>query len=158
MGLKKNDISVNEPKEGCLGSWHANLIYIDGKKCVLFANDKTLFNFIVPDIPRVQIRELSKVFKHNLECVLSSEGISEKMKTKILLEYESIKYGNTTDKSVLGSLNDLAFHYKHRIESEGGIHSYAIPGIINQLNHMPMGALEYVFPIEALKNTFKKAT
>ncbi len=62
MGLKKNDISENEPKESCLGSWHANLIYIDGKKCVLFANDKTLFNFIVPNIPRVQIKELSKVF------------------------------------------------------------------------------------------------
>lgn len=158
MGLKKNDISVNEPKESCVGSWHANLIYIDGKKCVLFANDKTLFNFIVPNISRAQIRELSKVFKHNLQCVLSSEGISEEMKTKILSEYESIEYANTTDKSVLGSLNDLAFHYKHRIESEGGVHSYAIPDIINQLNHMPMGALEYVFPIEALKNALKRAT
>ncbi len=98
------------------------------------------------------------MFKHNLQCVLSSEGISEEIKTKILLEYESIEYANTTNKSVLGSLNDLAFHYKHRIESEGGIHSYAIPGIINKLNHMPMGALEYVFPIEALKNELKRLT
>lgn len=157
MGLKKNNISENEPKESCLGSWHANLIYIDGKKSVLFANDKTLFNFIVPNIPRAEIKKLSKVFKHNLECVLSSEGISEEMKTKILLEYKSIEYGNTTNKSVLGSLNDLAFHYKHRIALEGG-DSHAIPDIINKLNHMPMGALEYLFPIEALKNELKRLT
>ena len=158
MGLKKNDISVSEPKESFLGSWHANMIYIDGKKCVLFINDKTLFNFIVPNVPRAEIRELSKVFIHNLAFVLSSEGISEKMTAKVLFEYESIEYADTTNKSVLGSLNDLAFHYKHRIESEGGIHSYAIPSIINQLNHMPMGALEYVFPIEALKSILKITT
>jgi hypothetical protein len=63
----------------------------------------------------VQIKELSKVLKLNLQCVLSSEDILEEMKTKILSEYESIEYANTTDKSVLGSLNDLAFHYKHRM-------------------------------------------
>lgn len=57
MGLKKSDISQNEPSGSYLGSWHANLIYIDGKKCLLFVNDKTLFNFIVPDISREQIRE-----------------------------------------------------------------------------------------------------
>ena len=78
MGLKKNDISEDEPSELYLGSWHANMIYIDRKKCVLFVNDKTLFNFIVPDLTRVQIRELSNIFKVNLACVLATEGVPQK--------------------------------------------------------------------------------
>ena len=158
MGLKKNDISEDKPRESHLGSWHANLIYIDGKKCILFVNDKTLFNFIVPDISRAQIKELSSIFKVKLECVLTAEGVSERVKTKILSEYESIQYANTNSKSILGSMNDLAFHYKYHIQSEGGVHSYAVPSIIKKLNHMPMGALEYVFPIEALKAVYENPT
>lgn len=71
-------------------------------------------------------------------------------------ECESILYGNTNSKSVLGSMNDLAFHYKHHIQSEGGAHSYAVPSIIGKLNRMPMGALEYVYPIEALKAIYER--
>jgi len=158
MGLKKRDVSENEPSESYLGSWHANLIYIDGKKCLLFVNDKTLFNFIVPDISRAQIRGLSNIFKFTLECVLSTEGVPERAKTKIMSECESIQYANSNNKSVLGSMNDLAFNYKYHIQSEGGVHSYAVPSIIKKLNHMPMGALDYMSPIEALKAVYENAT
>lgn len=158
MGLKKSDISEIEPNESYLGSWHANLIFISGKKCLLFVNDKTLFNFIVPDISRTQIRDLSSIFRVTLECVLAAEDVPEMAKTKIMSEYRSILYANTNSKSVLGSMNDLAFHYKYHIQSEGGVHSYAVPDIIKKLNHMPMGALDYVFPIEALKAVYKNVT
>ncbi len=151
MGLTKSDLSENEPSESCLGSWHVNLIHIDRKKCLLFVNDKTRFNFIVPDIMRAQIRELSRMFRSTLECVLADEGIPEMTINKIMSEYESIQYANTNNKSVLGSMNDLAFHYKYHIQSEGGVHSYAVPSIIKKLNRLPMGALDYVYPVEALK-------
>ena len=55
-------------------------------------------------------------------------------------------------------MNDLAFHYKYHIQSEGGVHSYAVPSIIKKMNHMPMGALEYAFPVEALKSVYENAT
>ncbi len=71
MGLKKIELSQTEPKFSYLGSWHANLIHIDRKKCVLFVNDKTLFNFIVPDVSRSQIKGLSGLFRDYLECVLT---------------------------------------------------------------------------------------
>jgi hypothetical protein len=48
-------------------------------------------------------------------------------------------------------MNDLAFHYKYSILESGGVHSPAVPGIIRQLNRMPMSAIKEVFPIEALK-------
>ena len=158
MGLKKKDISSEEPSESHLGSWHANLIYIDGRKCLLFVNDKTLFNFIVPDVPRAQIRELTNMFKATFECILSSEKIPENVISKVMQEYESTQYANTNNKSVLGSMNDLTFNYKYHIQSEGGVHSPEVPNIIYKLNRMPMGALGFEFPIETLISAVEKIT
>ena len=52
MGLTPADLVDDEPRFSYLGSWHANLLYIERKKCVLVANDKTLFNFLMPDLTR----------------------------------------------------------------------------------------------------------
>ena len=62
MGLKPSDLCAEEPRFSYHGPWHANLIHIDQRKCVLFVNDKTLFNFIVPDLSKAQIRDLDKLF------------------------------------------------------------------------------------------------
>ena len=155
MGLKQSDLCAEEPRFSYLGPWHANLIHIDRRKCVLFVNDKTLFNFIVPDLSRAQIRELDKLFKSYLSCVLADAGIPEADRARILSEYDEVGYANTNSKSVLGSMNDLAFHYKFSIQEAGGVHSPAVPEIIRRLNRMPMGALKYVFPIEALRAQYQ---
>ena len=151
MGLKLSDLCTEEPRFSYLGPWHANLIYINRRKCVLFANDRTLFNFIVPDVSRENIRELEKLFTSYLSCILADEGFAEADRERILSEYDEIGFANTNSKSVLGSMNDLAFHYKYSILESGGVHSPAVPGIIRQLNRMPMSAIKEVFPIEALK-------
>ena len=157
MGLKQSNLCTEEAHFSYLGPWHANLIHIDRRKCVLFVNDKTLFNFIVPDLSRAQIRELNKLFKNYLSCVLADAGFSESDRARILSEYDELGYANTSSKSVLGSMNDLAFHYKYSILEAGGVHSPAVPEIIRRLNRMPMGTLKYVFPIEALKALYQMA-
>jgi hypothetical protein len=157
MGLENSDLLSEEPRFSYLGSWHANLIHIDRRKCVLFVNDRTIFNFIVPDVSRSQIRDLKILFKEYLQCVLSEAGILEPERQKILSEYSKVEYAKTNNKSVLGSMNDLAFHYKYHILEAGGIHSYAVSSIIRKLNHMPMGAIEYAYPIDMLRAMYKTA-
>lgn len=152
MGLKKTVLNTSEPVFSYLGSWHANLLHIDGKKCVLFVNDKTLFNFLAPNVKRQQIKNLSDLFNEHLAYALSSENMTDETKEKITNEYSDINYATTNNKKVIGSMNDLAFHYKHHILSEGGIFSALIPIIINKLNHMPMGAIGYKFASEELKS------
>jgi hypothetical protein len=151
MGLKVAELVRHDQDVSLLGPWHANLIHIDRKKCVLFTNDKTLFNFLVPDVTRSQLRDLDKLFRGWLECILSDEGFDSESKGRILSEYQEIGYSGATNKRVLGSMNDLAFHYKYLILSGGGVHSYKVPEIIRKLNRMPMGPLGYQYSIEALK-------
>lgn len=155
MGLKQAQLSTSEPVPAKLGPWHANLLYINGKKCVLFVNDKTLFNFIATGITKAQIKELSNIFVTLLGSALAHENIPEAIKNEILSEYSEMAYKNTDNKSVLGSINDLAFHYKYLIQTEGGINSPVIPEIISKLNHMPMGAIDYKYSIVALRDAYE---
>lgn len=155
MGVKKSDLVEEEPRFSYLGPWHANLIYIDGKKCVLFVNNRTLFNFIAPDVSRVQIRELNALFKDGLKNVLAGENLEDAIEERICAEYAEVAYGNANNRSVLGSMNDLASHYKFHILREGGISSPAIPSIISRLNRMPMGAIGHGYPIEALRAMYQ---
>lgn len=154
MGLKATDLAEQESAPGLLGSWHANLLFIDRRKCVLFVNDRTLFNFIIPDVNSGQIRQLDTLFGDFLQCILAEEGFSETLCRQILQEYETIGFANTNNRSVLGSMNDLAFHYQFQIQREGGVNSAMVPSIIHDLNRMPMGALGYDFAIDALRRVY----
>jgi hypothetical protein len=159
LGLKKSALVDEPPKFSFLGQWHANLIYIYRRKCVLFANDKTLINFIVPDVSRAEIKNLGNMFESMFRCILADEGYSQEQIKEILTEYSEIGIGKSNNRSVLGSLNDLAFHYEHSILENGGPHSAAIPSIISRLNRMPMHASKKgIFPIKELQKLYPPAS
>jgi hypothetical protein len=151
MGFRGGDPKSESAGESGLGPWHANLIHIDRRKCVLFANDATLFNFIVPGVGRAEIRELGELFRTWLQTVVAEEGLSQPTRERLQNEYVDVGYGPSRSRSVLGSMNDLAFHYRYGISEAGGVDSAQVPEIIKQLNRMPMGAIDYVYPIEAFR-------
>jgi len=154
IGLNAKDIIEQEPTTGLLGSWHANLILIDRRKCVLFVNDKTLFNFIIPGVKKAQLVKLDDHFKNHLQCILADEGFNKIICDQIQQEYDTIDFANTNNKSVMGSMNDLAFHYTISIQQDGGVNSCMLPQIIHSLNRMPMKALDYGYAINALHNLY----
>ena len=158
MGLKESALFAGTEEEGQLGPWHANLIFINRRKCVLFVNDRTLFNFLAPDVSRAQIRELQQLFLSFLHPVLAEEGFSSAERENVASEYAEVRFAKSSSKSVLGSMNDLAFHYEHRILMAGGIHSPEVPGIISDLNRMPMGALKYAYAVEELPSVLRGKT
>ena len=92
-------------------------------------------------------------------CVLASEEFSKEAIEKILAEYSEVKFGKSNNRSVLGSLNDLAFNYESSIFESGGPHTSEVPAIIARLNRMPMRAsVGYIYPLEELGKLFQSAT
>ena len=159
MSIKDSSLFVGEESSSLvLSAWHANLIYISGKKCVLFVNDKTLFNFIAPDARRAEIQKLHQLFIKFLFPVLTEEGFSEEECNEIASEYSEAQYAKSTSKPVLGSMNDIAFHYEHLIQTEGGIHSPMVPQVISKLNRMRMSAINYKYPIDELRSFVQTKT
>ncbi len=137
--------------EAEIGAWYAKLVYIDRRKCVLFTNERSLAHFFVADVARADIANLAGLFRNGLRAFLSCEGIPWETINRLLVNSEHIEYAPAQNKSVLGSMNDIAFHYKFHIGDDGGIDASSIEDVVHKLNRMPMGALKYSYPIEKLK-------
>jgi hypothetical protein len=153
MGLKNTSLPEPNLEAGLLGAWHANLIYVNRKKCVLFVNDKTLYNFAVINLSRAKIKELDSVFLQHLVLHLFQEGFSEEQVKQLTQEYDRIQFAKTDSKSVLGSMNDLAWHYKYHLVEDG---EDFLPHIVHELNRMPMGAMKYAYAIDVLRQVIEE--
>jgi len=157
--LKELDVSPIEPDsypsntEG-LGNWYANLLRIDRRKCLIFTNEKTLYSFLIPKVLKNNLKNIEEEFLINLNYNLQNEGFSLEVINKIMQEYQEIGFAKTVSKSVLGSMNDLAYQYKFEIMRSEGIDNIRIPQLNQRINRTPMRALNYKFSIEALKNLF----
>lgn len=138
--LKKTDLVDANVETSDFGSWFLNLIEIDGCPCLLAANDQTLFNFLIADIPKLDATQLIELFKSYLHCVLAEEGFEQPFIQKLMDEFAEVRFANTNSRRVLGSLNELAFFYRCHLEEEG-IHSPRLPEIIKNMNRVVMGMI-----------------
>ncbi|MBI5374231.1 MAG: hypothetical protein HZA77_02280 [Candidatus Schekmanbacteria bacterium] len=153
--LKVNSETAIEPSDSTskLGDWYANLLYIERKKCLLFTNEKTLFSFFMPCVNKEGFMILPKLFTATLTAVLQEEKIDDNIINEIISEIGDIRYGKTSNRSVLGSMNDIAYHYKVRIFDGGGLFYCDLSDIIRRLNRLPMLTM-HSCGIEELKKIF----
>lgn len=153
--LKELDVQLVEPDkialdtEG-LGNWYANLLRIDRRKCVIFTNDRTLYTFLIPKVLKANLKNIEEEFLINLSYNLQNEGFGLHVINRIMQEYQELGFAKTVNKSVLGSMNELAFQYEFQIMRAGGIGTIKILQINHMINRTPMGALKYYYPIDAL--------
>ncbi len=139
--LKKTDLVDPNIETSDFCSWHLNLIEIDGRPCLLAANDQTLFNFLITDVPKLDADQLIELFKSYLHCVLAEEEFDQSVIHKLMDDFADVKFTNTNNRRTLGSLNELAFMYACHLENEG-VHSPRLPEIIKKMNRVVMGMID----------------
>lgn len=135
-----------EPAPGFFGPWHANLIRIERRKCILFTNDRTLYSFLVPGFKKKD--DVHDLFLLNLNSNLAAEGFEQRNILKALDEYREIAIAPTTNRSVLGSMNDLVIQVEFYISRAGGLENAEMLRVNMMLNRVPMGSLKYDHAIE----------
>jgi len=150
-----------KPSEGTifsneLGRWHANLLRVDRRKCVLFTHDVTLYSFLVPGFKKVQFENFRDVFGQNLFKNLLWENFPQSQIEIVLDEHREIIIAKTNNRSVLGSMNDLAFQLKYRIAAMGGLVNVDLPELNHELNRIPMSAIKEIYSIDELRNLLNK--
>jgi hypothetical protein len=126
-----------------LGDWYAHLLWIERKKCILFTNEETLFSFPVLDVTKKDLADMKAFFRENLLRGLEAIGIIGASASKLLLTLGDISISKTTNRSVLGSMNDYAFQYRIYVETQGGLHRCDILNMISSINESPMRAIGY---------------
>jgi hypothetical protein len=141
-----------EHEAGFLGPWHANLIRIERRKCILFTNDRTLYSFLLAGVKKKD--DFHDMFLMNLNSNLAVEGLRQGEILKALDEYSEIAIAPTTNRSVLGSMNDLVGQVEFLISRAGGLKKADILRVNMMLNRVPMGALKYNYAIEKIYELF----
>ena len=155
--LKELDVPLVEPDkipkptEG-LGNWYANLLRIEMRKCLLYTNEKSLYTFLIPKVLKTNLKSIEEEFLIHFSYTLQIEGFGLEMINRVMQEYQEIGFAKTSNRKVLGSMNEFAFEYDYFIRREGGIENVRIFEINKHINTTIMGALKYKHPIEALRN------
>lgn len=148
LGDKLTNVPDQPPS---LCDWHANLLWLDRKKYVLFTNDLTLYSLLARRIKTPRSADFLEMFRLGLFKSLMNEGLVEAQVQHMLREHSRVTITKTNSRSVLGSMNDLAFQAKSIIHMSGGLADADLSEITRQLNRIPMSALKYRFSIDELK-------
>ena len=155
-----NELKIKLSKEidyhGELGSWHANLFRIDRRKCALFTHDTTLYSFLVPGLKKPHFQNFREIFGQNLFKNLRLENFSQNQIETILNERLQISISKTNNRSVLGSMNDLAYQLRYEISSVGGLANADLAELNHYLNRVPMSSIEETYSIDALRKLLSR--
>ena len=103
------------PPNTRLGDWYANLLVHHRKQVVLFVSERTLLPVVVP---AVQIATLIPRFRQALAALLEAIGIEASAIDDELREMSEHGVGKTSNRRVLGSMNDFAWLLEAAPESE----------------------------------------
>ncbi len=99
--------------------WYLNLLWIDRRKCLLLTHAGTLFPVFVADVRKANITPIGTYVVGLVEEHLRSEGLAPD--TLGRLSPDDVDLAKTASRSILGVMNEAAFHARYRIEAMGGI-------------------------------------
>jgi hypothetical protein len=148
-------VTTEEPLSptSALGDWYANVIPTAAGELIVFANERTLLSVALP-IEMIDILVLAFVARvYNL---LVTIDVAEKIAWRECAELRQVEFAKTTSRSILGSLNQISYHYQLIAEHNA---TSGPPGLseaelqLSQTLHKP---LDYAYPAEVARRLLAK--
>ncbi|SDP58680.1 hypothetical protein SAMN05421677_12332 [Halobacillus aidingensis] len=89
--------------------WHANVVTINRRKCLLLMNNATGLNLTLFGLRKQQFQHLDSVIKGSLKQLFQLLGVEKKVADQMLDAADEIVYTKTKSRKVLGMLNEIKF-------------------------------------------------
>ena len=106
------DLPDPEPERdgqsGPLNSWHAHLLTLDRRQCVLFCHDATRYVLFLPGLRAPQLADLGRWHRDLFLATLATQGLRDNRLARVELVLGPLCVDRQTDRSVLGSLRVAA--------------------------------------------------
>lgn len=141
---------VEHSRSALLGDWYANLLVIARQNALLFTNEATLYSFAVLGVRKPGLASLSSIFVEHLRRNLAYEDMPPYVINTLIAEYRNLGIAETANRSVLGSMNDLADLLEHYVQDAGGSGAGDVRQINQQLNRSPHKPLGWKSAIDVL--------
>jgi len=93
--------------ESPLSGWHANLILLQRRQCVLFVHDTTRFPLFIPALKKADFAELDWFFRDSFMNTLLKVGAEERHMTAAEQMLAPLVCDNDCNRSVQGTLNQM---------------------------------------------------
>jgi len=134
------------PHESPLLDWTANLFMVSRWQCTLLTNSHCLYSVVLPGKGVSNENTFVKTSTKALYEYMALDGCENIFSTHIASHIGAATFCKASDRRVLGSMNDFAYHTRVYLLEMG------LPGpLVNaRLNDMPMSMLEFKDPKEAL--------
>ncbi|MFG6147168.1 DUF6933 domain-containing protein [Halobacillus sp. B23F22_1] len=135
--------------------WHANLITVNRRKCLIIMNNQTGINLILFGLRKQQFENLNSVIKGSLKQLLQLVKVEEEIINELLENAEPIVYTKTDNRQVLGMMNQVQYLVEDATE---GLDYEAIDA--SEINYVSNAELLFTPigkpPVEALREFFDK--
>jgi len=131
-----------------LGDWYANFVPTYSGDLILFVNEKTLLSVA---IPMWESNHLLLLFRLRVGNLLGMIGIPSKVIDQELQHYNDIQLDKTRNRSVLGSMNDIAFQYQGIAEMAENKTDLSLSNAEYQMSQMPCKPIDYRAPMDVAK-------
>ncbi|WP_173918417.1 hypothetical protein [Halobacillus sp. Marseille-Q1614] len=155
---KQLNIELKDPEEYKeipeIKKWHANLITVNRRKCLIIMNNETGINLSLFGLRKQQFDNLENVFKGSLKQLLQLVKVEEDIIKEMLQATDQIVYTTTDNRRILGMMNEVKKVVEDSVEglSYEEIDAAEINYICNvELIYGPLNANT---PVDVLRNYF----
>lgn len=133
--------------------WHANLIWVERKKLVLFCSTSTLLCCVSPPVAKSEMQALNRIFLSALQHTLQYEGFPDNDVKHCCSLYQSMPITKTNGRSTLGTMTNYTFHLTNWIARYGGLARCNLVQVTHHLNEMPQIKRDFYNSLEAFKKS-----
>ena len=116
LGRQRGPLKAAEPGDD---DWYVNLLWVDGRKCLLIVHAGTVFSVFVADVRAAELRPIGRFLVPLIKAELQSEGLPADCLGP--MDPDDVQLGKTANRSVLGFMNDLALLARLLVEDAGGL-------------------------------------
>ena len=146
----------DDPRESLLSGWHANLLVIQRRQCVLFVHDATRVPVFAPALRKDDFADLDYWFSDCFMNTLLKTGANDKLMDAAHAALGPLVCDTTCDRSVQGTMNqmaqDIAFYVQDYEISVADITGYRLGAFMADRPCGIRGQKEFVWPVKAMHN------
>lgn len=128
--------------------WYVNLLWFEGRKCLLVTHARTLFSVFVPDITVADLRPPGPSIVAAVRAALHAENLPEDALGA--LDPGDVVVTKTASRKVLGVMTDHAFIIEHHLADAGGLARFDLGELHHGLHRTLNSTTGYARPIEAV--------
>ena len=129
--------------------WHANLFYLNRKKCLLITHNESIYSLFLYNVVKKEVPTLMARIKEQLKEQMRRDDFTIALIAYMLESLGEIRYAKTSDRSVLGYMNEMVHAVKWYAEYDGTVD---VTDLNRRINETPYKKAEYAYSKDELKH------